>query len=508
MINVIRFLGIVSILSTLLTACSKDTKELLMEDSSPTNSDSTTSNLTPPLDNSFITNTYTISTIGKTTLAVRKEFEKNAKYTQGLDRIKKDIESLNHLVPQKTLSLWATDTIWVDTAETTIFYQKSNLKNNLSAKIIISNPSTYLQKVTDIHPAYLLHHIALLHFDKYLGINSKNDFTKHYYSIKAQKYTSVYKTNGTKLIQNQKPDASISVEKYFAELSEAYFIENDFYPFDYQDLKRYDNSAFLTLENIYGQRTIVEKNSGIKLPPLTLKQWLANKESDLDLYYSKYIDASGMPIVSSRFVADSALIQAKYIVETMLKRVPDALKIMLSYNFRVGIVGTYENVTDMPENRKMKEWWPGTDWDTRARGYGATAYLPLMTCGEENIIKISNYKELYPTQSIMVHEFAHNIDFGLRKSRSGFERKLLEAFSNAKIKGLWKNTYAMTNDLEYFATGAQAWFDTCNMYVTINNKTVRLKTRKQLQDYDIELYNILNEILPEEKLTGYHFTYE
>ena len=65
--------------------------------------------------------------------------------------------------------------------------------------------------------------------------------------------------------------------------------------------------------------------------------------------------------------------------------------------------------------------------------------MPLMTCGEENIIKIPYIEERYPKESIMVHEFAHNIEYGLRKYHTSFCNALDAAFANAKTKGLWKD---------------------------------------------------------------------
>ncbi len=325
------------------------------------------------------------------------------------------------------------------------------------------------------------------------------------YRLSKSRYKSVYGTNGTKLVPNQQADAYKDARTYFVELSEAYWGENDFYPFDYAELERHDSRGFTLLTKLYGERTIPANPHGITLPPTTLTQWLAGKESKLDTYYRKHLDANGLSIVSSRFVSDSALVQARYIINTMLSRIPEAKQVMLDKHFRIGIIGAYENVTDMPECRIMPVWWPDTDWDARGRGYGATISIPLMTCGEENIIKIPNYTERYLHESIMVHEFAHNVDFGLRRGREGFEQKLLDAFSNAQSKGLWKGTYSMSNSEEYFAEGVQAWFNTCNMYVTINGRYTRIQTREQLKAYDPTLHALLAEVMPSTYMQGYHF---
>lgn len=250
----------------------------------------------------------------------------------------------------------------------------------------------------------------------------------------------------------------------------------------------------------------------ISTPPSTLTQWLNYKESPLDPFYKKYIDCNGLAIVSSENVRDTALYQARYIIYEMLRRIPEAREEMIKCHFRVGVVGYKENITDLPECSVMPIWWPGTDWNARGRGYGATLALPVMSIGEENIVKVEEkgYQERYYSESILVHEFAHNVDFALRRINKTFERDLLAAFNNAKNSGLWKGTYSMENSEEYFAEGAQAWYNTCRMEVPNPNGSgvFKLKTRDQLKVYDPALYKVLESVFPKEFLHGYHFDFE
>ena len=135
----------------------------------------------------------------------------------------------------------------------------------------------------------------------------------------------------------------------------------------------------------------------VTAPPDTLTQWLAGRESPLDPWYQKYTSANGLPIVSSAAVSDTALLQARYIANHMLLRIPEAREEMLRHHFRIGVVGYQENITDLPECSMMKVWWPETDWDKRGRGYGATTTIPVMSIGEENLVRIPNFQERYAT---------------------------------------------------------------------------------------------------------------
>ena len=253
--------------------------------------------------------------------------------------------------------------------------------------------------------------------------------------------------------------------------------------------------------------------NGITAPPADLLQWLDGKSSPLSPWYKKYISDEGLPILASGVVRDEALIQCRYIVHTMLSKHPEARTQMIRMHWRVAICGYRQNITDIPECAMMKVWWPDTDWDARGRGYGATEALPVMSIGEENIVQIPDFTERYATESIMVHEFAHNVDYALRKSWPGFEKKLLACYDNARKFGLWQGgvyDYAMTNSEEYFAEASQAWYNTCRMIVRdpATGKNFTLKTREQLKSHDPDMYALLSTVYPEDFLTGYHFDYE
>lgn len=250
----------------------------------------------------------------------------------------------------------------------------------------------------------------------------------------------------------------------------------------------------------------------VTAPPASLTQWLAGTESPLSGWYTKYVEDEGFPILASAVVRDEALIQCRYIVHTMLEKHPEARRQMLAFHWRVAICGYQQNITDIPECAMMNVWWPDTDWNERGRGYGATEYLPVMSIGEENIVKIPNFRERYYNESIMVHEFAHNVDYALRKCWAGFEKKLLACYNHAKETGLWQAgiyDYAMSNSEEYFAEASQAWYNTCRMEVKdAAGKVFTLKTREQLQAHDPQMYELLSTVYTETYLTGYHFDYE
>src|SRR5439155_22737185 len=78
-----------------------------------------------------------------------------------------------------------------------------------------------------------------------------------------------------------------------------------------------------------------------------------------DPFYRKYVDALGIPILSSEKVPDAALLVARDIVIHMLSKRSDLREEMLRKNMRVGVMAQSESTTDIPEHRDRNKPPPG-----------------------------------------------------------------------------------------------------------------------------------------------------
>lgn len=207
----------------------------------------------------------------------------------------------------------------------------------------------------------------------------------------------------------------------------------------------------------------------------------------LDTFYQKSADAGGLPIVASAKVSDHALAEAAWIVGKMLDGRADILKAMKESRVRVAVMAIDEFTTDLPDHANLE---PKLYWDRRARGLGATPRNPCVSCGEENLLGCPG--DPYPDENIFVHEFAHAIHgTGLNKVDPTFDKRLRAAYDAAKERGLWKNTYAMTNHSEYWAEGVQSWFDDNARPNALHND---IRTRAKLKEYDKELAKLCEEV--------------
>jgi len=176
---------------------------------------------------------------------------------------------------------------------------------------------------------------------------------------------------------------------------------------------------------------------------------------------------------------------------------PDVLAKMIANKARVGILAKSEVTTDLPEFRFLKADTTA-NWD-ELRGLGAEIETPLNSCAEENILCYGEGIDPYYLEDIVIHEFAHTVHgLGISFVDTNFDTELREAFENAKAKDLWKNTYAGSNQEEYFAEGVQDWFNLNAESIPGDGIHNEINTRDELQKYDPTLYAIIKRYFPSE----------
>ena len=173
-------------------------------------------------------------------------------------------------------------------------------------------------------------------------------------------------------------------------------------------------------------------------------------------FYSKYLICNGIAIRSGSVVDDEALHVAYSKILMMTRRMDVANKNMVKNGVELHIIGRYQQTSDLPEHAdekgvKYNDGGVMTDIDKRTRGVGGL----YASCGEENLLHLPN--DRYGDGSdICVHEFAHTImGYGLDDK---LRRKIKQQYKEAIKNGLWKDAYAATNDMEYWAELSEWYF--------------------------------------------------
>jgi hypothetical protein len=215
---------------------------------------------------------------------------------------------------------------------------------------------------------------------------------------------------------------------------------------------------------------------------------------NLTSFYRKSLNDQGLWIVSSEKPSDYALYEAAWIIDHVLANRDDLRAALIKANVRVVVMAASEFTTDVPEHSKLRA--PAGSkltgkqyWDKRARGLGGTRSDPLTSCGEENLLNLKG--DPYRGENILIHEFSHIV--AIHNTDPAMHKKINEAWQQAKVDGLWKGTYAITNDNEYFAECVQSWFD-CN---AANNAVHNdIDTRQKLKKYDPRMAELLAQVFP------------
>lgn len=218
-------------------------------------------------------------------------------------------------------------------------------------------------------------------------------------------------------------------------------------------------------------------------------------------FYQKYVDAGGIPIVSSGSVKDEALLRAGKVITQILSKRSDIKDCMVKKGCKVMIISEKEDVCDIPEYAHICDTPENIAyWNKRARGFGGSPEHDFSaSCGEENVLGLPD--DRYYTESIMVHEFAHIFHLvGICHIEPDFNDRLKTLHQQAILRGLWTDTYAISNKEEYFAETFQSFFN-CNRYSEKPNGVHNnIDTREKLKQYDPEMYRLLLEYLPEIEL--------
>lgn len=230
------------------------------------------------------------------------------------------------------------------------------------------------------------------------------------------------------------------------------------------------------------QAALGEEPLQITEPPASFFEKVRERDREAArAFYRKYLDIGGMPVVASQEIADEALYRTHELVTGMLAGRPDVLNELAGSGMYLIIIGRHQVYTDMPENRNVRN---PDYFNERVRGTGGKP----TSFGEENLLSLP--VDRYDDESIAVHEFAHTIDFSLRRMDPEWLELLDSTYQAAMRKGLFRDTYAATNVAEYWAESVQIFFG-CNRVNNWNHGPIG--TREQLRTYDPDGYELLRK---------------
>ncbi len=183
--------------------------------------------------------------------------------------------------------------------------------------------------------------------------------------------------------------------------------------------------------------------------------------ADVHRFYTqrRYSAASRLCVCAAAAVDARALESACTLIDRMLLRSPPRLcRRLRAARARVAIIGRAQSTSELPDQRAAGDashCVSAADVD-RTRGLGGTAFAPVSSVGEENLLDISGDPH-YPHESVLIHEFGHAVmNLGLDSAE---RRAVRAAYRGAIDQGLYSpGSYMGSSAEEYWAEGTQAWF--------------------------------------------------
>ncbi|KAK7090224.1 uncharacterized protein [Littorina saxatilis] len=230
----------------------------------------------------------------------------------------------------------------------------------------------------------------------------------------------------------------------------------------------------------------------VRGPPEELSDPNVMRPNGVDTtFYQKYTEAYGIPILGTSNITDDALKRACYTVRFLFAGHSGIRTMFYKLGGRFAIMSATEVTLDFPEFSTM-----ASRWNSRARGLGGTWQKPITTGAEENLLCYKT--DRYYSEDIFLHESAHAVDLiAAWAVITGFRQAVRDAFSHANDTGLWHNTYAATNAVEYWAEGVQTYFNV-NARGSPGGNGVHndIDTRRELEYYDPTLFQLIQEVFP------------
>ena len=208
------------------------------------------------------TTAYTVQQIEGFTVRVsdRLRRERPAPCDEALGLLRVKLYDINRAVPAEPLGALRKVTVWVETEDVHgrhvgMCYHPSRewltehgYNPDKAGCIEVANVANFLSW-SGHQPSMVLHELAHAYHHQVLGYDHAAIKQAYEHAKEGRLYESVLRYDG----ETARAYALNNDQEYFAELTEAYFGANDFYPFVRAEVRQYDPVAFAMLEDVWNR---------------------------------------------------------------------------------------------------------------------------------------------------------------------------------------------------------------------------------------------------------------
>ena len=140
-----------------------------------------------------------------------------------------------------------------------VAWLKSNGRDSAMEKGVEFTNVRIFEAETKRMPNFALHELAHAYHDRVLGFHHREVIAAYQAAKSSGKYDRVLRRDALGKQQYDRAYALTDHKEYFAEATEAFFVRNDFYPFDRNELITTDPGMVRVLERLWGVQTIDSK---------------------------------------------------------------------------------------------------------------------------------------------------------------------------------------------------------------------------------------------------------
>jgi hypothetical protein len=192
-------------------------------------------------------------------LVNRRVLDHKKEAAEALKEVDSQLGRIARVVALKPLAKLRKVRIWMEWASDpealTIFHPSAQwLRENgynpeKAGGIVVGNALKFIECSRDDQPWALMHEMAHAYQFRVIGEDHPAAQKAYQKAIDAGLYESVPHVHGG----TRKAYAATNYKEYFADLTEAYFGKNDFFPFNREDLKKYDPAGYRLMQDVWGQ---------------------------------------------------------------------------------------------------------------------------------------------------------------------------------------------------------------------------------------------------------------
>lgn len=216
----------------------------------------------------------------------------------------------------------------------------------------------------------------------------------------------------------------------------------------------------------------------------------------IDGYYRKFLNAGGVPIVSSNAVTDRTLRRARQIVLRMVKARPDILLSMIQYRAYVAIVGQNETAATLPVVSDMMEGASGT-----LRSFAPAIPSARVTlAAEENLLELAG-DTAGLGENTLIREFAKAMyTQGIVGTDASLTASIDARLAQARTLPIYAGSGAINDARSYWAESLLAYFGAKRSVTSANVLGHEIRTRSELQSHDPGMHALLVAAVGEESM--------